>query len=73
VDTVKSIVDSHDGKIKTLADNAQLSQAAVTSVITMECSDSVDGVAMTNLIDSVPVKGQKRRLNIPRALSCQRS
>jgi len=58
VDTVKSIVDSHDGKIKTLADNAQLSQARSHIGYNDGMFGFVDGVAMTNLIDSVPVKGQ---------------
>jgi hypothetical protein len=58
VDTVKSIVDAHDGKIKTLGENPQLAQARSHVGYNDGMFGFVDGVAMTNLIDNVPVKGQ---------------
>ena len=58
VDTVKSIIDAHDGKIKTLGDNPQLAQARSHIGYNDGMFGFVDGVGMTNLIDTVPVNGK---------------
>ena len=58
-DTVKNILDARDGKIKSLGDNTQLENARSQIGYNDGMFGFVDGVALTNLIDSVPSTNQK--------------
>src|SRR5581483_6260673 len=56
---VKSVLDARDGKVQTLADNPQLSQVRTQIGYNDGMFGFVDGVAISKLIDSLPIPNQK--------------